>query len=167
MEKLSDEQLKRLLNETDITEVMRAMMCTGNRYSRRILHFFQLFCKTVPLALMLFHAYGVYDFSQHPREMLVYYPENEPCYLFIYFMAYVLPMVIILASRFFSLCWRHRIPFFYYFGVNAIHIYFRSIFTTNDMVKPHFCLMVMIGFMYLYGLAEIFMNSKIGRRLWS
>lgn len=167
MEKLSDEQLRKLLTETDIAEVMRAMMRTGNRYSRRILHFFQLFCKTVPPAIMVYHAYGIYEFSQHPREMLVYYPENEPCYLFIYFMMYVLPMVIILASRFFALCWRYRIPFFYLFGVNAIHIYFRSIFTTNEMVEPHSCLMVMIGFMYLYGLAEIFLNSKIGRRLWS
>lgn len=166
MEKLDKEEVRSLLSEADITEVMRAVMQNGNRYSRRILHFFQWFCKWIPITIMLAHCYGMYEFSKHPREMLKYYPENEPCYIYIYIMVYILPMVIILASRFFSLCWRHRIPFFYFFGVNAIHIYHWSIFTTNEMTDSHFSLMVMIGFMYLYGFAELFVNSKLGRRLW-
>lgn len=53
----------------------------------------------------------------------------------IYFSVYVHPLVIILASRFFWLCYRYRIPMFIYlFGINAIHLVYGSIFTTNDVV---------------------------------
>ena len=82
--------------------------------------------------------------------------ENWACYAFIYFMVYLLPMVMILASRFFFLCWKFRIPFFYFFGVNAIHIAYWSWYTTNEMVMPHFCLMVMVASFYLYGCLDVF-----------
>jgi hypothetical protein len=60
------------------------------------------------------------------------------------------------------------VPFFYYFGVNAIHICFGSIFTTNEMIMPHFCLMAMIASMYLYGMADWFLkNTAIGRKFFS
>lgn len=90
---------------------------------------------------------------------------NLPCYLWIYFMVYILPMVIILASRFFFLCWRYRIPFFYFFGVNALHICYGNIFTTNEMVMPHVCLIAMICMLYVYGFGEMLLNTKVGRRL--
>ena len=77
-------------------------------------------------------------------------------------------MVIILASRFFFLCWKYRIPFFYFFGVNAMHICYGRIFTTNEMVMPHFCLIAMIVAIYLYALADWFLNSTaLGRRFFS
>lgn len=152
----------------DVSEVLSLLMKNGNRYSRRILKFFRWFCKWAPIAIMCFHAYGMIDFSTHPREMFIPYKENMACYLFIYFMVYVLPMVIILASRFFFLCWKYRVPFFYYFGVNAIHICFGSIFTTNEMIMPNFCLMAMIACMYLYGVADWFLkNTAIGRKFFS
>lgn len=152
----------------DVSEVLSLLMKNGNRYSRRILKFFRWFCKWAPIVIMCFHAYGMVDFSTHPREMFLPYKENAACYLFIYFMVYVLPIVIILASRFFFLCWKYRVPFFYYFGVNAIHICFGSIFTTNEMTMPHFCLMAMIASMYLYGMADWFLkNTAIGRKFFS
>ena len=115
MNKEDESYLLRWLQYKDISEVMDLLMRHGNRYSRRILKFFRWFCKYVPIIIMCFHAYGMWDFSQHPREMFITNNENFPCYLFIYFMVYILPMVLILASRFFFLCWRYRIPFFYFF----------------------------------------------------
>lgn len=166
-EQMNDEErLKLLLKGRDVSEVINLMMKSGNIYNRRILRFFRWFCKWIPLAIMLTHWYGVYDFSQHPRPMFTLDAENTFCYLWMYFMIYILPMVIILASRFFFLCWRYRIPFFYFFGVNAMHLCYWSIFTTNEMVKPHFCLMAMILMMYAYGFAEMFLNTKLGKRLF-
>jgi glucan phosphoethanolaminetransferase (alkaline phosphatase superfamily) len=166
-EQMNDEErLKLLLKGRDVSEVINLMMKSGNIYNRRILRFFRWFCKWIPLVIMLAHWYGVYDFSQHPRPMFTLDKENTFCYLWIYFMIYILPMVIILASRFFFLCWRYRIPFFYFFGVNAMHLCYWNIFTTNEMVKPHFCLMAMILMMYAYGFAEMFLNTKLGKRLF-
>lgn len=102
-------EVQRLIKDVDVTELMGMLMKHGNRYSRRILKFFRWYCKYMPVSLMCFHAYGIWDFSQHPREMFIPYEENFPCYLFIYFMVYILPMVTILASRFFFLCWWYRI----------------------------------------------------------
>lgn len=160
--------LQHWMQGKDVSEVLAFLMRSGNRYSRRILRFFQWFCKWVPATVMCFHAFGVWEFSKHPREMFYLYEGNTACYLFIYFMVYVLPMVIILASRFFFLCWKYRIPFFYYFGVNAIHVCYGSIFTTNEMVMSHFTLMGMIACMYLYAFAEWFLKgTAIGRRLFA
>lgn len=161
-----DEKLKTLLKGRDVSEVINLMIKSGNTYNRRILRFFRWFCKWMPLAIMLTHWYGIYEFSQHPRPMFILVKENLACYVWIYFMIYILPMVIILASRFFFLCWRYRIPFFYFFGVNAMHLCYWSFFTTNEMVKPHFCLMAMILMMYAYGFAEMFFNTKLGKKLF-
>lgn len=98
-----EQEVQRLIKDIDVTELMNLLMKHGNRYSRRILKFFRWFCKYVPITLMCFHAYGMWDFSQHPRDMFIPYAENTPCYLYIYFMVYILPMVLILASRFFFL----------------------------------------------------------------
>lgn len=102
MNKEDEDNLLKWLKDKDVSEVMDLLMRHGNRYSRRILKFFRWFCKYVPITLMCFHAYGIYEFSQHPREMFIPYAENATCYLYIYFMVYVLPMVLILASRFSS-----------------------------------------------------------------
>lgn len=92
MNKEDEDNLLKWLKDKDVSEVMDLLMRHGNRYSRRILKFFRWFCKYVPITLMCFHAYGIYEFSQHPREMFIPYAENAPCYLYIYFMVYVLPM---------------------------------------------------------------------------
>ena len=69
-------EVQRLIKDIDVTELMNLLMKHGNRYSRRILKFFRWFCKYVPITLMCFHAYGMWDFSQHPRDMFVPYAEK-------------------------------------------------------------------------------------------
>lgn len=71
-------EVQRLIKDIDVTELMSMLMKHGNRYSRRILKFFRWFCKYVPITIMLFHAYGMWDFSQHPREMFITNNENFP-----------------------------------------------------------------------------------------
>ena len=161
-------EVQRLIKEVDVTELMRMLMRHGNRYSRRILKFFRWYCKYMPIGLMCFHAYGIWEFSQHPREMFIPYEENMPCYLFIYFMIYILPMVTILASRFFFLCWRYRIPFFYFFGINAAHIVEWNWYTTNEMVDSCYTVMIVTGMFYLYGFCDMIINkTKVGRKICS
>ena len=161
-------EVQRLIKDVDVTELMRMLMRHGNRYSRRILKFFRWYCKYMPIGLMCFHAYGIWDFSQHPREMFIPYEENMPCYLFIYFMIYILPMVTILASRFFFLCWRYRIPFFYFFGINAAHIVEWNWYTTNEMVDSCYTVMIVTGMFYLYGFCDTIINkTKVGRKICS
>ena len=162
------EQIMKLLEGRDVSEVLNLLMHTGNRYSRRTLRFFRWFCKWAPVTIMLFHMYGMWDFGHNQREMFVVHDENAACYTFIYIMLYIFPLVIVFASRFFFLCWRYRIPFFYYFGVNAIHICYGSWYTTNEMVMTHYCLIVMVLCFYGYGVIDDFINkTRIGRRLFS
>ena len=161
-----EKQLERLLEGIDISDVLKVASERGNRYNRRILKFFRWFCKYVPITIMLFHAYGMWNFSQHPSEMFIPYVENTPCYLYIYFMVYIFPMVLILASRFFFLCWRYRIPFFYFFGVNAAHIVEWSWYTTNDMIDSCFTVMVVTAIFYLYSFVDLFISrTKLGRKI--
>ncbi len=161
-------EVQRLIKDIDVTELMGMLMRHGNRYSRRILKFFRWYCKYMPIGLMCFHAYGIWEFSQHPREMFIPYEENMPCYLFIYFMIYILPMVTILASRFFFLCWRYRIPFFYFFGINAAHIVEWSWYTTQEMVDSCYTVMIVTGMFYLYGFSDMIINkTKAGRKICS
>lgn len=115
---------------------------------------------------MCFHAYAMCDFSQHPREMFIPYAENTPCYLYIYFMVYILPMVLILASRFFFLCWRYRIPFFYFASINAAHIVEWSWYTTKNMIDSYYTIMVVTAIFYLYSFVDLFISrSKLGRKI--
>lgn len=166
MTKEDEDNLLRWLQDKDISEVMDLLMKHCNRYSRRILKFFRWFCKYVPITLMFFHAYVIWELSQHPREMFIPYNENMPCYIFIYFMVYVLPMVTILASRFFFLCQWYRIPFMYFLGINAAHIVEWSWYTTNDMVDSCFTVMVVTAIFYLYSFAKMFVNeTKLGRKI--
>lgn len=168
MTKDQEEQAVRLFRELDISEVMAIIMQHGNRYNKRVLKFFRWFCKYIPFAIMTFHAFGIFEFSKHPREMFILIKENYLCYCFIYFMLYVFPMVIVIASRFFWLCWRYRIPFFYLFGINAIHIAYGSLFTTNDMIMAHYSLMIMIAAFYAYGAIDFAINNtSIGKRFFS
>lgn len=90
-----------LVKGKDISEIMSLLAESGNQYSRRILRFFRWFCKWVPILIMTAHMYGVFDFSRNPKEMFEVHKANYACYAFIYTMVYILPMVIILASRFF------------------------------------------------------------------
>lgn len=71
MNKEDEDNLLNWLKDKDVSEVISLLMKHGNRYSRRILKFFRWFCKYVPITIMLFHAYGMWNFSQHPSEMFI------------------------------------------------------------------------------------------------
>lgn len=118
-----------------------------------------------PYVLSRLWYLGLFSASQRnvcPHE------ENLPCYLFIYFMVYILPMVTILASRFFFLCWWYRIPFFYFFGINAAHIVEWSWYTTNAMVDSCYTVMIVTGMFYLYGFSDMIINkTKMGRKFFA
>lgn len=61
------------------------MMSGGNRYNRRILKFFKWFSKWVPIAIMLFHAYGIWDFSRHPRDVYALPGEHGVLYFYLFY----------------------------------------------------------------------------------
>lgn len=156
-----------LVKGKDISEIMSLLAESGNQYSRRILRFFRWFSKWVPILIMTAHMYGVFDFSRNPKEMFAVHRANWACYTFIYIMVYILPMVLILASRFFWLCWKYRIPFFYFFGVNSIHLVYWNWYTTNEMVMAHFAIMA-FTLLYIYGAIDWFCSkSRLGRKMFS
>lgn len=161
-----DRLLSEMLKGKDISEVVDMMMRNGNVYNRRTLRFFRWFCKWIPIGIMLVHWLGIYDFASDGREHFVLNRATCTADIWAYFMLYLLPLVIILASRFFYLCWRYRIPFFYFFGVNAMHLCYWSPFTTHDMIMPHYCLIAMICMMYVYGFVDMFLRSKLGQKLF-
>lgn len=165
MTEQEEDVLLRYADKHDISDVMKVLMHSRNRYSKRKLKFFKWFCKWIPIVLMCAHGAAMLDFSQNHYDMFKPYDDNWMSYVFTYVMLYILPMVIVLASRFFYLCWRYQIPFFYFAGVNAIHLCYWSWYTTNEMAMAHRVLIVFIAGLYLWGFAELFFDTKIGRRI--
>lgn len=143
------------LKGLDVSEIINLILLSGRGYSAKLLKFFKWYCQVMPVFIMLFHIACMYVFAQHSKEMGKWYEENMLCYALIYFSVYIHPMIIIPASRFFWLCYRYRIPLFIYFlGVNAVHLVYGNIFTTNDMVRPTLSILVLTLFFYLYGFVD-------------
>lgn len=161
-----EKELAELLKGKDVSEVVNIMICSGNTYNRRILRFFRWFSKWLPIAIMITHWLGLLNFANSNRATLVLDKNNQLCDCWAYFMMYLLPFVIMLASRFFFLCWKYRIPFIYFFGVNAIHVCYLSPVTTKEMIMAHVVVVAMTCITYLYALIDIFMSTKIGRRIF-
>lgn len=164
--KREERKLSEMLKGRDVSEVINIMMCSGNTYNRRILRFFRWFSKWLPIAIMVTHWLGLLNFSNSNRATLVLEKNNQLCDCWAYFMMYLLPFVIMLASRFFFLCWKYRIPFIYFFGVNAIHVCYLSMVTTKEMIMAHVVIIAMTCITYLYALVDSFMNTKIGRKIF-
>lgn len=167
---MTDEKKKALLSVLDgmdVSEVISLLIMSGNSYSRRLLKFIKWITKWLPICIMVWHSFAMLDFSQNPREMFIVHSEHWPSYTFIYVLLYVLPLVLILFSRFFWLCWVYRIPFFYYFGLNAIHLTYWSWYTTKDMVMSCMSVIVMTGVFYLYWVIDWFLTrTRIGKRFF-
>lgn len=122
--------------------------------NRTTFFFYERGLRYVPLLLMLCHWYGVFNFHDNPREILVDIRENEPCIIFLYFMTYVFPLLFMVpASYFFHLCWLWRVPFIYMMGVNAIRLYYHSWLITNEMYDADFILIILVIVLYIYGIA--------------
>jgi hypothetical protein len=93
--------------------------------------------------------------------IVFWFKENWVSAAFIYFSVYIHPLVLILASRFFWLCYRWRIPMIIYlFGINAIHIVYWNVFTTNEMVEANAVILVMTIIFYVYGFADKYFSGK-------
>lgn len=158
---------REMLIGKDVSEVVNVMLGIGvrNAYSRRILRFFRWFSRWIPIALMLTHWWGLYEFSVSHRPTFVLTRGSLLCDGWAYFMMYILPMVIIIASRFFFLCWKYRIPFLYFFGVNAVHLCYWSAVTTKDMLMAHYVVASMTALLYTYAIADEVMKNRCGRSI--
>ena len=128
--------------------------------NRSIFFFYEKALRYVPILLMLCHWYGVYSFHDNPREIVIDIRENEECIAYLYFMVYIFPVVFMLpASHFFKLCWIWRIPFVYIIGTNAIRIYYRSWFITNEMYDADFILIIMTLALYACAFVQMICRS--------
>lgn len=152
---------KVLFKGMDVSEMVNIIILSGRGYSVKLLTLFKYYCEVMPVFIMLFHIACMITFSSHSKEMCVWFEENWFSSVFIYFSVYIHPLVLILASRFFWLCYRWRIPMFIYlFGINAIHIVYWSVFTTNDMVEANVVILVMTIMFYMYGFADKYFSGK-------
>ena len=155
-------QLSRIMfKDMDVSEIINVIILAGRGYSIKLLTWFKYYCEVMPLFIMLFHIACMVTFASHEKEMCVWFKENWVSAAFIYFSVYIHPLVLILASRFFWLCYRWRIPMIIYlFGINAIHIVYWNVFTTNEMLEANVVILVMTIIFYVYGFADKYFSGK-------
>lgn len=150
-----DNELKMLGGRRNDESEMKKNMRT-NWLDRRIFKLYELGIKWVPIPLMLAHWFGTWDYTQHPRPIVVDTADNGACIVWMYVLAYVyMPLAMLPASYFFHYCWMFRIPFLYFFGINAIRIYYRHWLLTPDMVEAHHILIIFTLILYAYGFVKI------------
>ncbi len=131
---------------------------------RRIYYFYFHAVKWAPVIVMVFHWYGIFDYASTQDDVLQTIRMNRLCAAFLYFLSYVyMPLMMIPASFFFKLCWIHRIPFFYFFGINAIRLYFGSLLITKDMLDAHIIIIIFTLILYIYGFTQIACRRYVGR----
>lgn len=120
--------------------------------------------KYAPIAVMLAHWYGVFDFHSNPREIMLCIKENEGCIAYIYFMTYIFPVIMMMpASYFYQLCWIYRIPFIYCIGVNISRLFYGSWFITNESYDVDVTLILLTAALYVYAWS-IRIGGWIGKR---
>lgn len=130
---------------------------------RGIFWWYEWALRYVPLIVMLWQWYGVFDFHSNPREIMVCAEENEACMAYKFCMSYIFPIVMMLpASYFYQLCWPWRIPLLYMIGTSIIRVFYRSWLITNEMYDVNIVLIIFTC--ALYGYAFVTEQSwRIGR----
>lgn len=129
--------------------------------NRRIFKFYELGAKWAPIPLMLGHWYGVWDYGRYPRPTILDTADNGNCIIWLYILAYVyMPLAMLPVSYFFHYCWIFRIPFFYFFGINAIRIYYRHWLITPEQLGMHHVFIIFTIILYAYGFIKIACQSK-------
>lgn len=129
--------------------------------SRKIYKFYEVLSKWAPIPLMLGHWYGVWDYGHYPRPVIIDTDDNGNCIIWLYILAYVyMPIMMIPVSLFFKYCWMFRIPFFYFFGVNAIRLYYQSWMIRPDQLVMHHRLIFITLILYCYGFIRIACKGK-------
>lgn len=70
-----------------------------------------------------------------PRPTIIDTNYSGNCIIWIYILAYIyMPLSMIPVSFFFRYCWIYRIPFFYFFGINAIRLYYQHWLITPEQL---------------------------------
>ena len=148
--------------EEPLSEEERAFVMEG-LLSRKIWRFYELLSKWAPILLMLGHWYGVWDYGHYPRPTITDTAYNGNCIIWIYVMAYIyMPLSMIPVSFFFRYCWIYRIPFFYFFGINAIRLYYHHWLITPEQLEMHHVFIIFTLMLYAYGFIKIALSrSKI------
>ena len=98
-----------------------------------------------------------------PRPTVIDTDFNGNCIIWIYVLAYIyMPLTMIPVSFFFRYCWIFRIPFFYFFGINAIRLYYRHWLITPEQLEMHHVFIIFTLMLYAYGFIKIALsNSRI------
>lgn len=123
---------------------------------RRIFGLYQFGIKWVPVFLMLGHWYGVWDYGYQPRPTILDTEQNGNCIIWLYCLAYVyMPIAMLPASYFFKYCWLFRVPFIYFFGVNAIRLYYQHWLITPEQLEGHHIIIILTIILYAYGFTKI------------
>lgn len=129
--------------------------------NRKIFKFYELLSKWAPIPLMLGHWYGVMDYGNYPRPVILDTGDNGNCVIWLYVLAYIyMPLTMIPVSFFFHYCWIFRIPFLYFFGVNAIRLYYQSWMIRPNQIEAHHILIIFTLILYMYGFIKIAIQSK-------
>lgn len=146
MEKMEENPL----SEEDRQRIIDGLM------NRKIWRYYKMLSKWAPMLMMLGHWYGVWDYGRHPRAMVLDTEMNGNCIIWIYVLAYVYtPLAMIPVSYFFRYCWIYRIPFFYFFGINAIRLYYRHWLITPEQLEMHHVFIIFTLILYNYGIIKI------------
>lgn len=106
-------------------------------------------------------AYGT--MGTIPRPTVIDTDFNGNCIIWIYVLAYIyMPLCMIPVSFFFRYCWIYRIPFFYFFGINAIRLYYQHWLITPEQLEMHHVFIIFTLMLYAYGFIKIALSrSKI------
>lgn len=128
---------------------------------RKIYHFYEHLSRWAPLLLMLWHWYGVMDYSRHPRPTILDTEDNGSCIIWMYTLCYVyMPFAMIPVSYFFHWCWIFRIPFYYFIGISVIRFGYQHWLITPEQLTMHYILIILTITTYAYGLTSIAIKGK-------
>lgn len=138
------------LSEEEKGRIMEGLL------NRKIWNFYKFLSKWAPIPLILGHWYGVWDYGLHPKAIVLDTELNGNCIIWLYILAYVyMPLTMIPVSYFFHYCWIFRIPFFYFFGINAIRLYYQHWLITPEQLEMHHVFIIFTLILYAYGFIKI------------
>nr|DAX03626.1 MAG TPA: hypothetical protein [Caudoviricetes sp.] len=148
-------------NESSILSQEELAYVRQNLLNRKIYRFYELLAKWAPIPLMLGHWYGVWDYGNYTRPVILDTDNNGYCIIWIYILSYIyMPLCMIPVSFFFHYCWIYRIPFFYFIRINAIRIYYQHWLITPEQLPMHHVFIIFTLILYAYGFIKIAFQSK-------
>ena len=129
--------------------------------SRKIYCFYEFLSWLAPIIIMLWHWYGVFDYSRYPRPTILDTDDNGSCVIWMYVLCYAyMPFAMIPVSYFFQWCWIIRIPFYDFIGINAIRLWYHHWLITPEQLPAHYVLIVLTIIFYIYGIISFIIQGK-------